>query len=74
MVPVRVNNVIHNSFQEACEALGLLADYKELIEGIKEVAELGSGSQLRKLFVTLLVTNTMSRPQVVWEKNMGALS
>ncbi|VFQ65197.1 unnamed protein product [Cuscuta campestris] len=61
-----VNNVLYNTFEEACDA-------KEFIEGIKEAAELGSGNQLRKLFVTLLVTNTMSRPQIVWEKSWERL-
>ncbi|VFR01704.1 unnamed protein product [Cuscuta campestris] len=54
--------------------LGLLIDDKEFIEGIKEAVELGSGNQLRKLFVTLLVTNAMSRPCVVWEKTWELLA
>ena len=62
-----VDNFVHNSFEEACHALRLLVDDNEFIEGIKEAAELASGNQLRKLFVTLLVTNTMSRPEFVWE-------
>lgn len=61
-----VNDFIYNSFQEACHAMGLLADDKEFVDGIKEVAEIASGCQIRKLYVTLLLSNTMSRPEFVW--------
>ncbi|XP_021990917.1 uncharacterized protein LOC110887647 [Helianthus annuus] len=52
---------------DACYALGLLDDDTEYIEAIKEANETGSPSYLRNLFATLLLTNTLSRPEVVWE-------
>ena len=54
--------------------MGLLADDKEFIDVIKEATKLASRSQLRKLFVTLLVSNTMSRPEFVWEETWEFLA
>ena len=44
----------------------LLADDKEYIDAIKEASEFASGYQLRRLFVTLLSMNTISKPDIVW--------
>lgn len=55
-----VNGKVHNTFQEACYALGLLDDDSEFIDVITEASEIAPGNQLRRLFVTLLVMNTMS--------------
>ena len=41
--------------------MGLLRDDKEFIDSIIESNNLASGIQLRRLFVTLLLMNTMSR-------------
>ncbi|KAK7378665.1 hypothetical protein VNO80_04111 [Phaseolus coccineus] len=54
--------------------MGLLADDKEFIDAIIESSNLGSGFQLRKLFVTLLLMNTMARPDEVWIKTWKLLS
>jgi len=43
----------------------LLADDKEYIDAIKEASEFASGYQIRRLFVTLLSMNTISKPDVV---------
>jgi len=48
--------------------MGLLRDDKEFIDSIIESNNLASGIQLRRLFVTLLLMNTMSRPDEVWNK------
>lgn len=69
-----VNGVTYNTFQEACYAMGLLADDKEFIDAITEASHLASGNQLRKLFVTLLSMNTISRPDVVWNSTWNLLS
>ena len=68
-----VNNIVYSSYEEACHAMGLLADDKEFIDTIKEVAELASGIQLKKLFVSLLVSNTMTRPQSIWKETWELL-
>lgn len=69
-----VNGITYNSFQEACYNMGLLSDDKEFVDGIKEASELASGYQLRKLFVTLLISNTMSKPGYVWDQTWSLLS
>jgi len=42
-------------YQEACFAMGLLADDKEFIDAIKEFSCIASAQQLRTLFITLLI-------------------
>jgi len=44
-----------------------LADDKEFIDAIKEASHLASGNQLRRLFVSFLIMNTMSKLNVVWD-------
>ncbi|XP_015953323.1 uncharacterized protein LOC107477766 [Arachis duranensis] len=60
-----VNGITYSSFQDACYSMGLLCDDKEFIIAINEVAELTSGHQLRKLFVMLLISNSISNPERV---------
>ncbi|XP_057423555.1 uncharacterized protein LOC130717366 [Lotus japonicus] len=64
-----VENHTHDTFQEACDALGLLTDDRQFIDAIQEASELGSGFYLRALFVRLLLSNTMANPLNVWEKS-----
>ena len=69
-----INRIRYRTFQEACYAIGLLSDNKEFVEAIKEASELASGHQLRKLFVMLLVSNTISKPEFVWNQTWELLS
>ncbi|XP_021999308.1 uncharacterized protein LOC110896161 [Helianthus annuus] len=69
-----VNGKVFPTFREACYALGLLDDDNEYIEAIKEASFEGHGRYLRALFATMLVSNTLSRPEVVWEKTWNYLS
>ncbi|XP_016165289.1 uncharacterized protein LOC107607906 [Arachis ipaensis] len=68
------NDVIYSSFQDACYARDLLDDDKEYVDAIEEASHWGSGHYLRKLFVTLLWSNSMVRPEAVWEKTAMLLS
>ena len=61
-----INEVCYPSFKEACFALGLIDDDKEFIEAINEASNWASASYLRKLFVTMLLSNTLASPEVVW--------
>ncbi|XP_057451763.1 uncharacterized protein LOC130743532 [Lotus japonicus] len=54
--------------------MGLMEDDREYVDGISIASELGSGSQLRKLFTRMLMTNLISRPQEVWRKSWTLLS
>jgi len=61
-----IDGQFYETYQEACYALGCLADDKEYIDAIKEASEFASGYELRRLFVTLLSMNTISNPNVAW--------
>ena len=69
-----VNGEICPSFRDACYALGLLDDDKEYIEAIKEASQSGSGYYLRFLFATMLLSHSLSSPDVVWENTWEYLS
>ena len=51
-----------------------MVDDKEFTNAIIEANNLASGIQFRRLFVTLLLVNTMSRPDEVWNKTWKLLS
>ncbi|XP_057764030.1 uncharacterized protein LOC131008561 [Salvia miltiorrhiza] len=68
-----VNGVQYSTFREACYALGLLEDDKEYIDGIVEASNWASASSLRRLFVTLLTSSSMSRPENVWSSTWNLL-
>ncbi|XP_075481272.1 uncharacterized protein LOC142521983 [Primulina tabacum] len=69
-----VNGVKHRSFRDACYALGLLNDDKEYIDGIIEASHWASAQSLRVLIATLLSSNCISRPEVVWKSCWAYLS
>nr|KAJ0215763.1 hypothetical protein LSAT_V11C300143230 [Lactuca sativa] len=69
-----VNGQTHSSFRDACYKLGLLDDDKEYIDAIKEASHFGSGFYLRFLFATLLMCNSMSKAEVVWENTWEYLA
>ncbi|KAK9051315.1 hypothetical protein SSX86_027942 [Deinandra increscens subsp. villosa] len=68
------NGVVHPTFRDACYARGLLDDDREYIEGIQEASFYGTGPYLRNLFVTMLLSNSLSRPEIVWENSWTHLS
>lgn len=69
-----VSNVIYPTFKDACYALGLLDDDKEYIDAIVEASHWGSGNFFRRLFATLLLSNQLSRPEIVWQSTWEYLS
>ncbi|XP_021981880.1 ATP-dependent DNA helicase pif1-like [Helianthus annuus] len=68
------DGVVYPTFRDACYARGPLDDDNEYIECIKEANFTGNGNYLRCLFGTLLLSNTLSRPEVVWDKTWEFLS
>ncbi|XP_057755300.1 uncharacterized protein LOC130974430 [Arachis stenosperma] len=60
-----VDGVVYDSFKDACYALGLLQDDREFIDAISEAGTWHSATFLRRLFVVLLTSNNMSRPDFV---------
>ncbi|KAH9605570.1 hypothetical protein KSS87_016782 [Heliosperma pusillum] len=73
-----IRNVNHDivcpTYRDACYALGLIGDDKEYIDAIEEASDWGSGSYLRHLFSTLLLSGTLSMPSRVWDKTWRLLS
>lgn len=69
-----VNKIVYDTFQDACYALGLLDDDKEYIEAIKEAGFWGTGNYLRKLFVVMLMSSSVSEPVKVWDATWDILS
>ncbi|XP_047949399.1 uncharacterized protein LOC125195266 [Salvia hispanica] len=69
-----VNGVQYDSFRDACFALGLLDDDKEYVDGIVEASFWASAHSLRLLFVSLLTSESISRPDVVWQSCWKYLS
>ncbi|KAL1364794.1 hypothetical protein AAHE18_03G242700 [Arachis hypogaea] len=69
-----IDGVVYDSFKAACNALGLLSDDQEFINAIKETTELSSDFQLRQLFVTLLASNSMNKPELVWRDTWRLLA
>ncbi|XP_019157990.1 PREDICTED: uncharacterized protein LOC109154712 [Ipomoea nil] len=61
------NGVEYLAFRDACYARGLLDDDKEYIDAIEEASHWSSAHVIRKLFVILLISNSLSRPEHVWE-------
>ncbi|XP_015932450.1 uncharacterized protein LOC107458764 [Arachis duranensis] len=54
--------------------MGFLIDDNEFVSTIKEVVELASAAWLRRLFVILLLSDSMGRPLSVWEQIWAYLS
>ncbi|XP_072065706.1 uncharacterized protein [Arachis hypogaea] len=62
-----IDGVVYSTFRDACYAYGLLTDDKEYIDAIKEASHWGSGEYLRRLYATLLFSDSMARPEHVWK-------
>ncbi|XP_012833846.1 PREDICTED: uncharacterized protein LOC105954712 [Erythranthe guttata] len=63
----KVFDIVYPTFRDACYVLGLLDDYKEYIDAIKEVNTWASGDYIRRLFAVMLLSNSLSRPEHVWQ-------
>ncbi|XP_019166602.1 PREDICTED: uncharacterized protein LOC109162335 [Ipomoea nil] len=63
----KVDGVQYESFRDACCARGLVDDDREYVHAIEEASHWATPVNLRRLFVTLLMTNSIAKPEVVWE-------
>ncbi|XP_019184186.1 PREDICTED: uncharacterized protein LOC109179072 [Ipomoea nil] len=61
-----VNGVIYDSFRDACYARGLVDDDNEYVDAVEEASHWASTDQLRRLFVTLLMSSCMGKHETVW--------
>ncbi|XP_012842410.1 PREDICTED: uncharacterized protein LOC105962644 [Erythranthe guttata] len=69
-----VGGNVYATFKDACYILGLLEDDKEYIGAIKEAYGWANGHFLRLLFAVMLISNSLSRPEYVWESCWSNLS
>nr|GFB66829.1 hypothetical protein [Tanacetum cinerariifolium] len=65
----KYDNAVYPTFKDACYARGLLEDDKEYIDGLLEASHWRMGHYLRNFFAMLIMTDSMSRPEVVYEKH-----
>ena len=63
-----VNNITHNTFKEACFALGLLEDDQEWIECLREAGQMQLGYTLRMLFATIIFHCNPTSPGILWNQ------
>ncbi|XP_074352765.1 uncharacterized protein LOC141691914 [Apium graveolens] len=68
-----VNGFVHNSFQEACDALGLLKDDRQWDVAMLENVVHAMPHQLRQLFVHILSNNQVADPLKLWEKHWESM-
>ncbi|XP_035829924.1 uncharacterized protein LOC118479488 [Helianthus annuus] len=69
-----VDGIVYETFKEACYTYGLLNDDKEWNDALSEAKLWASGSQLRELFVTMLLFCEVNRPSQLWSQNWEILS
>ena len=63
-----VHGVQHNTFQAACQALGLLEDDTEWIQCFTEASVFSTGYSLRILFVTALLYGNVTDSADLWTR------
>ena len=69
-----INGNVYDTFKDACYAMGLLDDDKEYIDSIRETHSWASASFCRNLFVSLITTDNLYRPENVWKETWNLLS
>jgi hypothetical protein len=68
------NNIQHPTFKEACRSRGLLADDSEWYEAFDEAATWGTSSQLRNLFVTMILFCEVGDERAFFERDWRHLA
>ncbi|KAG0574270.1 hypothetical protein KC19_VG249600 [Ceratodon purpureus] len=63
-----VNGVVHRTFKDACNVLGLLQDDGEWIHCLEEASIMRTGASLRNLFVVILSECNPSHPELLWQR------
>ena len=69
-----VDGTTYETFKEACKAMGLLEDDSEWENVLEEVAEFGSGHQIRAIFAVLLQFCQPTDPFKLYDKFKNDMS
>lgn len=69
-----INNINYNTYREACNALGLLEDDNEWLLAIEEASNWANGSQLRRLFVSMLLYCEIANPVNLFEHSWKTMT
>ncbi|XP_062000159.1 uncharacterized protein LOC133717461 [Rosa rugosa] len=62
-----INGITYSSYQEACRILGLLDDDKEWIEALENSLHAATASEIRQLFVTIILFCDVANPKMLLE-------
>ncbi|KAL3618575.1 hypothetical protein CASFOL_037657 [Castilleja foliolosa] len=69
-----VSNITHTTYRSACEALGLLGDDREWLSAFIESSSWATSSELRVLFVHMLLFCEVSQPLYFWESQWQCMA
>ncbi|KAH1035128.1 hypothetical protein GYH30_055207 [Glycine max] len=69
-----VENVLYPTYREACFTIGFLQDDREFVEAIKEAKDWGTTNYLRKLFVLILLSGVITKPEELWSQTWNWLA
>ncbi|XP_074356265.1 uncharacterized protein LOC141695964 [Apium graveolens] len=68
-----VNGIMYNTYNEACDALGLLKDDKQWDVAMTENSNHAMPFQMRQLFVFILSNNQVTDPLKLWQQHWKAM-
>ena len=63
-----INGQVYETYKDTCETRGLLEDDGEWLQCLREAALMQTGSQLRNLFIIILLHCAPVRPGHLWEQ------
>jgi hypothetical protein len=64
----------HNTFKDACIAMGLLVDDNEWDQALEEAGVWASGRQLHHMFASMLMFCEVKNPRQLWDAHWESLS
>jgi hypothetical protein len=69
-----VDGRVHDTFKDACIAMGLLTDDNEWDQALEEAGVWASGQQLRDMFASMLMFCEVTNPKQLWDAHWESLS